>query len=239
MATFVLVHGAWHGGWCWVHVRERLQAAGHRVFTPTLSGLGARRHLLSPAIDLETHIADVVGLLEAEELRDVVLVGHSYAGAVAIGTVDRARRHIGRLILLDALLLDFGEAPIDLTPPEIAAARRAQVAREGGGLVMPCPPAAVFGVTDPADAAWVARRLTPHPFATYEQKLARTGTGLGDVPRAYVDCTAPRLATIEPSRARLRARPEWAVRELATGHDAMVTAPAALAALLQDLAGLA
>jgi pimeloyl-ACP methyl ester carboxylesterase len=237
MATFVLVHGAWHGGWCWARVRERLAAAGHRVFTPTLSGLGARKHLLSREVVLDTHIADVVNLLEAEELADVVLVGHSYAGAVAPGVVDRAPQRIRQLVLLDATIVDFGEAPIDLAPPEVAAARRAQVARDGEGYKLAAPPAEVFGVSDPADLAWVGRRLTPHPFGTYEQKLARHGAGLGRVPRTYIDCVAPMLETINPSRARVRARPEWRVLELATGHDAMVTAPRELAEMLERLAG--
>lgn len=230
--NFVLVHGAWHGGWCWARVRDRLAAAGHRVFTPTLTGLGERRHLMSRAIDLDTHIADVVNLLEAEELSDVVLVGHSYAGAVTPGVVDRAPGRIAQLILLDALMLDFGEAAIDMAPPDAAAARRAQVAREGEGYMMPAPAASVFGVSDPADVAWVARRLTPHPFATYTQTLARRGAGLGAVPRAYIDCVAPALQTINPSRVRVRAKPEWRVLELATGHDAMVTAPQELSEML-------
>jgi len=235
-STFVLVHGAWHGGWCWARVRDRLAAAGHRVFAPTLTGLGERRHLLSPAVDLDTHIADVVNLLEAEELRDVVLVGHSYAGAVTPGVVDRAPERVRQLILLDATIVAFGEAAIELAPPETAAARRAQVARDGEGYKLAAPPAAAFGISDPADLAWVGRQLCPHPFATYTQKLARHGAGLGGVPRAYIDCTAPPLATIDPSRARVRADPAWHVHELATGHDAMVTAPEALSDMLRSLA---
>jgi pimeloyl-ACP methyl ester carboxylesterase len=236
MATFVLVHGAWHGGWCWARVRDRLTAAGHRVLTPTLTGLGERKHLMSREINLETHIADVVNLLEAEELGDVVLVGHSYAGAVTPGVVDRAPERMRQLILLDALMLEFGEAAIDLTPPDVAATRRAQVEREGQGYMMPAPSAAVFGVSAPEDIAWVARRLTPHPFATYTQKLERRGAGLGNLPRAYIDCIAPPLVTITGSRARVRTKKEWQVRELATGHDAMVTAPRELAEMLASLA---
>ena len=109
METFVLVHGAWHGGWCWIRVRDQLAAAGHRVFTPTLTGLADRRHLLSREVVLDTHIADVVNLLEAEELTDVVLVGHSYAGAVTPGVIDRAPQRIRQLVLLDATIVDFGE----------------------------------------------------------------------------------------------------------------------------------
>jgi pimeloyl-ACP methyl ester carboxylesterase len=236
MATFVLVHGAWHGGWCWARVRDRLAAAGHRVFTPTLTGLADRKHLLSRDVVLDTHIADVVNLLEAEELADVVLVGHSYAGAVTPGVVDRAPERVRQLILLDAMMVAFGEAPIDLSPPEVAAARRAQVARDGEGYKLAAPSAEAFGVTDLADQAWVDRRLTPHPFGTYTSKLVQHGAGLGNVPRAYIDCVAPMLQTINPSRARVRAMPEWRVLELATGHDAMVTAPRELAAMLERLA---
>jgi len=235
MATFVLVHGAWHGGWCWVRVRDRLAAAGHRVFTPTLTGLGARKHLLTRDVNLDTHITDVVNLLEAEELSDVVLVGHSYAGAVTPGVVDRAPGRIAQLILLDAMMVEFGEAPIELSPPEVAAARRAQVEREGEGYKLLAPPAEIFGVSDPADVAWVARRLTPHPFGTYTTKLAQRGAGLGSVPRTYIDCVSPALQTINPSRARVRAKREWRLLELATGHDAMVTAPRELAEMLERL----
>ncbi len=235
--TFVLVHGAWHGGWCWVRVADRLRAAGHRVFAPTLTGLGERSHLLTRAVDLETHIADVIAVIEAEELSDVALVGHSYAGAVTAGVADRARERLARLILLDAAMPDWGEAMIDLNPPEIVAQRRALVEREGDGFKLPAPGPEAFGVTDAADAAWLKRRLTPQPWACYTQKLERRRDGFDALPRDYIDCTAPAMPSIAPSRARVRARAGWKVHDLATGHDAMVIAPAELSALLERIAG--
>lgn len=237
MSTFLLVHGAWHGGWCWVRVADRLRAAGHRVVVPTLTGLGERAHLLTRAVDLETHIADVIAAIEAEELADVVLVGHSYAGAVTAGVADRVRERLARLILLDAQMIGWGEAMVDLNPPEIVAQRKALVEREGDGYKLPPPGPEAFGVFDPADAAWLKRRLTPQPWACYTQKLERRRDGFDMLARDYIDCTAPAMPAIAPSRARVRARADWRVHDLATGHDAMVSAPAELAALLQRIAG--
>ncbi|WP_422098701.1 alpha/beta fold hydrolase [Variovorax sp.] len=236
-STFVLVHGAWHGGWCWSRVAARLRERGHAVYTPTLTGLGERRHLISPQVNLDTHVEDVVNLLQFEELERVVLVGHSYAGIVISGVADRVPQRLRQLVYLDALLLEPGKSLFSDFPPAVVEQRLKAIRETGGGVgaAAALPPAA-FGVKDPADAAWVARHLTPQPVGTYLQPLllkAPLGNGL---PKTYIECTGDPIATLEPTKARVRADAGWQLRTLATGHDAMVTAPAALSELLTDLA---
>jgi pimeloyl-ACP methyl ester carboxylesterase len=239
-STFVLVHGAWHGGWCWSRVAARLRERGHAVYTPTLTGLGERRHLISPQVNLDTHVEDVVNLLQFEELERVVLVGHSYAGIVISGVADRVPQRLRQLVYLDALLLEPGKSLFSDFPPAVVEQRLKAIRETGGGVgaAAALPPSA-FGVKDPADAAWVARHLTPQPVGTYLQPLllkAPLGNGL---PKTYIECTGDPIATLEPTKARVRADAGWQLRTLATGHDAMVTAPAALTELLTDLAASA
>ena len=228
----MLVHGAWHGGWCWHRVADRLRGAGHRVFAPTLTGVGERRHLLSAAVDLQTHIEDVLGVLEAEELEQVVLVGHSYAGLVISGVAARAPRRVRRLVYLDALLVEDGQSWAEAFPPEVAAARRQGATMTGGVKTIPPPDPAIYGFADPADTEWVRRRMTPHPYAPFEQKV-RWGGPLGSgLPRLYIDCTRPPLAALGTMKDRYRGRPDWPFIEMKTGHDAMVSAPEELTQIL-------
>ena len=226
----MLVHGAWHGGWCWRRVADRLQQAGHRVFAPTLTGLGERAHLLTPAVSLDTHVQDVLGVLEAEELESVVLVGHSYAGLVISGVAARAKRRLRQLVYLDALLLEDGQSWAEAFPPEVTAARRKSATVTNGVKTLPAPDPTIYGLEDPADDAWLRRRLAPHPFAPFEQKV-QCGCALGNgLPKVYVDCTRPALAALAAIKARWRA--DWEFLELQTGHDLMVSAPAETARIL-------
>src|SRR5262249_4453414 len=144
MSTFVLVHGAWHGGWCWQRVSERLVAAGHRVFCPTLTGLGERAHLLSREVDLGTPISDVIGLIEAEELAEIVLVGHSYGGIVITGVAARAKGRLRQLVYLDSAIVEDGATWASIGLPEVVAERR-RAAHASGGVSLPVPQAKVFG----------------------------------------------------------------------------------------------
>ncbi len=233
--TFVLVHGAWHGGWCWRRVADRLLAAGHRVYCPTLTGLGERAHLLAPAVGLDTHIADVVGLLEAEELAEVVLVGHSYAGIVITGVADRVKARLRRLVYLDAAIVEDGETWSGHALPEVAAERRRLARESSGGLSMPVPKAEVFGLRDAGDLAWVQRRLTPHPFRPFDQKMHWNHPVGNGVPKSYVECMAPAYANLAAVRERYRGRPGWHFVALTAGHDAMVSAPQETAKLLMEL----
>jgi len=230
------VHGAWHGGWCWRRVGDRLQKAGHRVFAPTLTGVGERRHLLSAEVDLETHIRDILGVLEAEELESVVLVGHSYAGLVISGVAARAKERIRQLVYQDALLAEDGQSWAEAFPPDIAEARRKGATITNGVKTIPAPDPEIYGFADPADTVWVRRRMTPHPYASFEQKSCLNGPLGNGLPRLYIDCTAPPIAALATIKDRYRGRPEWPFVELKTGHDAMVSAPEEFARLLLQFA---
>ncbi|MBW0106829.1 alpha/beta hydrolase family protein [Pseudonocardia sp. KRD291] len=233
MSTFVLLHGAWHGGWVWQRVAPTLRAAGHEVLAPTLTGVSDRAHLLTPQVGLSTHVQDVVALLEAHDARDVVLVGHSYAGQVVTGVADRVPDRVSRRIHLDAFVGDDGEAAIDLLPDTVAGHYRESVAGPGFGWLIPVRSLAKLGVTDPADVDWLTPRLTPHPWLTYTEPLRLSGRG-DTVPATFVECVDwMRVFTPHARRAAARG---WPVHEIATGHEAMVTAPDQLAALLLELA---
>jgi pimeloyl-ACP methyl ester carboxylesterase len=227
----VLVHGAWHGAWCWKRVMPRLRAAGHEVFAPTLTGCGDRAHLAAPTVSLDTHVADVLGLLEVEELSDVVLVGHSYAGMVITGVADRAGGRLHSLVYLDAFVPESGRSLMDYLPAERRAA--SIEAGERSGFLEP-PDAKYFGVNDPADYAWVMRRMTRQPCATMSQPLHLTGDSGAKLPRTYVYCSSPATGTFDQFAARLRSEPRWRFHELAAGHLCMVTAPEALVKILLE-----
>jgi len=230
--TYVLVHGAWHGGWCWVRVADRLRAAGHIVFTPTQTGLGERKHLMSANITPETFTDDIANVIEAEELDDVILVGHSFGGRPVCGVADRMPQRLRRLVFVDASLPQNGKSAFDDTLPELREARIKAAQESSGGLSLPPPPAAVFGVTDPDDVAWVERRMTPHPLTTYSlPSVLKNPIGNG-VPATYIRCTAPAYANTASSAEYAKSRPDWQYLEIATGHDAMVTKPAELTEML-------
>jgi pimeloyl-ACP methyl ester carboxylesterase len=233
VADIVLVHGAWHGSWCWRRVLPLLWSAGHRVVPVTLTGLGERAHQLSPAVSLGTHVEDVVTAVEAEECHGAVLVGHSYGGMVVTGAADRLGDRVGPLVYVDGAVPAPGESWADTNPPEVQVARRAAIARHG---VLAPPPPEAFGV-DGEDADWVGRRQTPQPGGVYEDPVHFDAGRWSARPRTYVACTAPALPTMEPSRQRARNQPGWDVVEIATGHDPMVTALDELAAVLLAVAG--
>ncbi|HEU5296299.1 MAG TPA: alpha/beta fold hydrolase [Burkholderiaceae bacterium] len=238
MTTFVLVHGAWHGAWCWSRVLPVLRAAGHAAHAITLTGTGERAHLLSRDISLGTHLDDVINLIACEELDDVVLVGHSYGGLVITGVADRLLAHraslLRHLVYIDAVVPHPGESWSSHHAADLVAQRLADAAAHPLGALPP-PDAALYGLTG-ADAVWVNRRQTPHPFGMYREPLSFDAARLAGVPRTFIDCTSPAWPSIAPMRQRVRAEPGWRVRELATGHDAMVGAAGALAKLLLEAA---
>jgi pimeloyl-ACP methyl ester carboxylesterase len=240
LATFVLVHGGFHGGWCWKKVTPFLRAAGHEVYTPTLTGLGERAHLLAPGLPLETHAQDVLGVLTYEDLTNVILVGHSMAGTVITVVADRAPERLAHLVYLDASVPREGESDLDCQT-EATRTRWANGPRRGDYAVVQRPMAHPFGVTDAADARWVNARMTPHPIRAFTDPVhLRQPDAFADR-RTYIACTGP--DGLEPpdvvlSAERVRAEPGWRYRELAACHDAMVTAPREVADLLLEVAGL-
>jgi pimeloyl-ACP methyl ester carboxylesterase len=231
MATFLVAHGAWSAGWAWKKMRPLLRASGHELFTPTHTGLGERAHLASPGIDLDTHIADVLGVLQCEDLKNVILIGHSYGGMVATGVADRARERIARLVYIDAFAPRDGDSIFSLTPDRQAAMTEA--ARKGGdGWKMPANP--MPPDTPEADQAWAMPRRMPQPIKTFEQKL-RLQNGELTLPRHYIYCS--RCTPDDRFRQFYeRARREgWGHEEIDASHNPHITAPDALAALLDGV----
>jgi pimeloyl-ACP methyl ester carboxylesterase len=243
MTHFVLVHGAWHGAWCWRRVQPALVRLGHVAHAVTLTGVGERAHLLSKAITLETHIADVAGLIDAEELQDVVLVVHSYAGMIGTAIADRMPQRIKHLVYLDAAIPEPGESWSARHTPATRDGR-INAAKASPHYTLPPPDPAIFGLSGD-DHAWVARRQTPHPAEPYTHPLAFSIERVASVPRTFVDCTSPPLATIDSIRQRVRDPQFWGgawqrggrVVEMQTGHDPMVSAPDDLVQILLDCAG--
>ncbi len=229
--TFVLVHGAWHGGWCWSTVAELIRARGHRVTTPTMTGLGERRHLLSATVDLGLMITDIVNHIVYEDLEQVRLVGHSFGGPIITGVADRIPERLADLTYLDSLWLESGTALIDLLAPEVREARLAAAEAFDGGVSFPVPPPAAFGVEDPAGVERLARRLTPHPAASYMSPLRLENPPTNGLPARYVVCTDPVYGPTSPSAEVARAA-GLEIVELAGPHDVMVTHPRATAEVL-------
>lgn len=236
-SPIVLVHGAWGGAWIWRRVLGPLRAAGHEVHAVTLTGDGERAHLRHAGIDLHTHVADVVGLVRAEELRDVLLVGHSYGGMVITGAADRLLSTdagaVRALVFVDAMVPLPGEGWGDAHAPEVVAARQAAAARHDNALPPPDP--VDFGLSA-ADRDWLLRRQVPHPFGAYRQPLHFDGDRLARLPRTFIDCTDPAYPTIAAMRTRVRQTPGFRVVDMKTGHCPMVSAPQELVQHLLDAA---
>jgi pimeloyl-ACP methyl ester carboxylesterase len=238
VTTFVLVHGAWLGGWVWRRVLLPLRSAGHDVYAPTLTGLGERAHLLHGDVGLDTHIRDVLGVLAFEDLTDVVLVGHSYSGAVITAVAEGSARRIARLVYVDGFLPHDGQSVFDLQPPTYREMFRT-AARDGGdGWRIPATGALldVWGVSDPDDRAWVGSNLTDFPLRCFEQAVSLPTSAAARIPCTYVSSTSyPAAAAFEPLVGHARAE-GWDVSELPTGHVPMVSMPEELATVLCEAA---
>ncbi len=231
MTTYVLVHGAWHGGWCWTRVAKLLRDAGHEVHTPTLTGLGEKAHLLSRDIDLGTHIADICGVFEAEEITDAVLCGHSYGGMVITGAADRIADRIATIVYLDAFIPTDGQSLLDIQGPERRKLFLEQAAKSEDGGVAPMS-ASYFSVMDPEDAAWIDRRCVPQPINTYDYRLRLTGAGDAIRRKIYILAEGHINSRFGPYAEQTRADPAWEYHGVAAGHDVMVDMPEELTEIL-------
>ena len=228
MATFVVAHGAWSAGWGWKKMHPLMSGRGHRLVTPTYAGLGERGHLARPDIDLDTHIADILGVLKFEDLTNVNLIGHSYGGMVATGVADRARARIAQLIYIDAFAPQDGDSVIGLLPP--AARVQRQATPDGMIPPLPMPPD-----TAPEDRAWCDPLRLPQPAKTFEQKL-KLQNGALTLPRHYVYCTrnAPD-DRFRPFYERAK-RAGWGTTEIDSSHNPHITCPDVLTELLDRIA---
>jgi pimeloyl-ACP methyl ester carboxylesterase len=231
--TFVLVHGAWHGGWCWRRVSDLLERQGHTVFTPTLTGLGERSHLMSKDIRLATHVTDVVNLMKWEQLADVVLCGHSYGGMVVSGVAEQMSGKIGSIVFLDAFVPDNGEAVTDLTGAATLDLLRAAQAK--GEIGIPARTAASFNVNE-ADRAWVDAMCVPQPIATFLDKMTLSGARERVARKSYIRARNNANPGFDKAMARAKADASWRTYEVACGHDVMVDMPQRLTEILLEVA---
>src|SRR3954453_11735523 len=229
-ATFLVCHGAWSAGWAWKKMHPLMSAVGHRLVTPTYTGLGERVHLADKSIGLETHIEDILNVIKYEDLREIALIGHSYGGMVATAVADRARDRISQLIYLDAFVPDDGQSLLDLN--ESARPRMQELAREGWRA----PPNPTPPHPSPADLEWVSERRVDMPIKFFEMKLKVHGGPL-KLPRSYIYATRITPAdTFARFASRAKSEPGWQYYEMDASHSPHVTAPEALMALLQKIA---
>ncbi|MGE0565959.1 MAG: alpha/beta fold hydrolase [Pseudolabrys sp.] len=229
MAIFVVAHGAWSAGWAWKKMHGILRARGHSLVTPTYTGLGERSHLARPEIDLDTHITDVCQVLEYEDLKGVVLIGHSYGGMVATGVADRAGARVAKLVYLDAFAPRNGDSAFSLLPPETRAQRQA-----GGGDDWRIPPGPMPPDTSDADRAWCEPRRTPQPLKTFAQPIKLDAEPT--MPRHYIYCTRrPPDDRFRPFYERAKAE-GWGAYEIDASHNPHITNPNGLADLLNTIA---
>jgi pimeloyl-ACP methyl ester carboxylesterase len=232
--VFVLVHGAWHGGWCWQKVSEKLRAEGDLVYTPTLSGLGANKNKLDSTIDLNTHITDIVNLIVKENLHHVILVGHSYGGVVITGVADKIPERLEKLVYLDALLVENGQSAFSVNPKKSQDIFKKTAMDYDKGLSIPAPSSTWFGVKDSTAVKWTNDRLTNQPYKTFTQPLGLKHRYGNYLPLIYIACTNPELPVLEQFATKTRKSKAWKYYELKTGHDAMITMPTELAKLLSS-----
>jgi pimeloyl-ACP methyl ester carboxylesterase len=220
---FLLVHGAWGGSWMWARLAQLLRGQGHEVFAPSLTGIGERTHLGSPAVNLSTHVNDVLGTIEYERLSDFVLVGHSYGGMVVTAVADRVPEKIRSLVYLDAFVPKDGQSLLDLARPEM----REKILALPGWQIPPPPPQ---GMTDKYEIAWIEGRRSPQPAGTFKEKVSLKGAFKGK--RSYIFCSGYSPTTFARFGAETKADKAWRYHELPTHHYPQISMPRELAAIL-------
>ena len=231
--TFVLVHGAWHGGWCWRRVSDILEKRGHKVFTPTLTGLGERSHLLRAGVNVSTHATDIVNVLKWERLTDVVLCGHSYGGLVVSGVAEQAADKIGSIVFLDAFVPQNGDAMVTLTGQAVRDALKA--ASDRGELGVPARSAAAFLVNE-KDQAWVDAMCVPQPIGCFTEAMKLTGAVNRIAKKSYIRAGAYANPGFDAAKARVANDPSWRTYEVPCVHDVMVDMPERLTEILVEVA---
>ena len=239
MANFVLVHGAFFGAWCWRRVVPRLRSRAHDVYAVTLTGLGERSHLLTPEVGLHTHVDDVVNLLEFQDLREVVLVGHSYAGMVVGCASHRVPERIAHLVYLDAFVPEHGKSFFDLQAERFREMFQERAKVEGDGWKIPAldPSSESLGVTDGSDVEWLRSKLTAHPLRTFTEPAILENSDADRIPRTYIFCTGnPPDGSLPRIAKQIKGRADWRYTELAAPHAAMITAPELLSEKLLEVA---
>jgi pimeloyl-ACP methyl ester carboxylesterase len=241
MAAYVLVHGVFHGQWCWKKLIPLLQAAGHQVFAPSLTGLAERANLLTPDVGLSTHIQDIVQVIENNHLDEVILVGHSYGAMVITGAVDQIPDHVGHLVYLDTFVPKDGESMADIAPL-VVRRFRTQARTHGNGWRVDPPDEDTYGVTKEPDSSWVKAMVTPQSLKTFEEHLQLQNPDIVSLkPRTHILCTGRGilvfiLRNILFRRTLPPTGSNWRLRQLPTGHDCMITMPRELADLLLEIA---
>jgi pimeloyl-ACP methyl ester carboxylesterase len=235
MATYVLIHGAWHGGWCWKRVLPHLRSAGHEAYAPSLTGSGDRKHLLAPTVGMDTYVNDVLNLVESEELSDVILVGHSAAGAVISKAAESLPDRLRNLVYVDGAILPSGKSLFDVFPKQWVEQMRTSAREQGHGLYMPPEEGMIFSFfasdCNDADRQWIWRRVTPQPIKPYEDKVNLERFRELKPPRTYISCTRSRAGINRTQAEALGMR----YFEIDSGHDPMISQPEQLASILLEL----
>lgn len=236
MATYVLIHGAWHGGWCWKRVARRLRAQGHEVYAPSLTGSGERKHLLSASISMDTYVQDVVNLVEYEELTDVVLVGHSAAGSIVAKAAESVHARLKNLVYVDAVVLPSGKSMFDVFPPQWTEGMRTSARTQGEGWCMPPEQDMIFSFfasdCSDEDKQWLWRMVTPQPIKPYEDKVDLSRFYQLTLPKTYIRCTKSQAGIPRPVAEKFGMH----YIEIDAGHDPMVSQPEPLAVILAQVA---
>lgn len=235
--TFVLIHGSWHGGWCWKYVTDILEAKGHKVYAPSLTGLADRSHLLSMSVNLETHITDIVNLFKWEDIKDAVLVGHSYAGWPMSGAVEKVLPQVSSIVFVDAFMPENGERLLDITPERFRQPLLDAIAKGQPGRAVPT--AESFKIVDKRNIDWVNAMMTPQPAAIAVQPIVLTGARDKVAKKTYIRAIDYPQPTFDKHLAKCKADNTWRTFEFKgseAGHDIMVDAPQRLAEILMQVA---
>lgn len=239
MAAFVLVHGAWQGASTWDWVVPDLEDAGHKVYVPTLTGLGAHSHQLTPEVNLETHIQDVLGVLNYERLQEITLVGHSYAGMIITGVAEQAKDRLSRLVYVDAFIPNDGQSALQLLPDAIQQTFQAQADAEGGGWRLKGGEHQLdlWGLKEGSAREFVRSKLCDFSLNCFKQPVSLPANAAAALDRTYIACTAdgyPARAVFQQFAERAQ-RENWRYHELPTGHDCHVELPEEFCRLLLNL----